>query len=157
MRGIRRVLPNGELAVGDGRFANVFTNETVDPSFGVTTGMIIDRRTLAGAILSSYTPGPNVPLVTSFSSKSELGLNVSQDGRYVTFMGYAAPRNALDVSNSNTAYFTDPSNPVPSTYCSAARKVTSAASRSPSSGSLPTRRARTTTSAASPSSITRCT
>lgn len=106
------VLPNGALAVGDGSFANVFKNETADPSFGVTTGIIIDRRTLGGSILSSYSPGANVPLVTSFSSKSELGLNVSQDGRYVTFMDYAAPVNALDVSNSNTPYFTDPSNPV---------------------------------------------
>ncbi len=106
------VLPNGALAVGDGSFVNVFKNETPDPSFGVTTGIVIDRRTLTGAILSSYSPGTNVPLVTSFSSKSELGLNVSQDGRLVTFMGYAAPLNALDVSNSNTAYFTDPSNPV---------------------------------------------
>jgi hypothetical protein len=33
-------------------------------------------------------------MVTSFSSKSELALNLSTDGRYVTFMGYkaAAPR-----------------------------------------------------------------
>lgn len=110
------VLPNGARAVGDGSFAKVFKNETPDPSFGVTTGILLDRRTLTGAILSSYAPGPNTSLVTSFASKSELGLNVSQDGRYVTFMGYAAPRNALDVSNSNTAYSTDPSNPVSSTF-----------------------------------------
>jgi hypothetical protein len=106
------VLPNGALAIGDGTFGNVFKNETPDPSFGVTTGIIIDRRTLDGSILSSYSPSAGVPLVTSFSSKSELGLAVSQDGRYVTFMGYAATTNKLDVSNSNTAFFTDPSNPV---------------------------------------------
>lgn len=106
------VLPNGALAVGDGNFANVFKNEAPDPAFGVTTPIIIDRRALDGSIISSFTPGANVPLVTSFSSKSELGLNVSQDGRYVTFMGYASRPNALDVSNSNTAFFTDPSNPV---------------------------------------------
>lgn len=106
------VLPNGALAVGDGSFANVFKNETSDPSFGVTTGIIIDRRALNGTIQSSYSPAAGIPLVTSFSSKSELGLNFSQDGRYVTFMGYSTTTNKLDVSNSNTAYYTDPTNPV---------------------------------------------
>ncbi len=106
------LLPNGAPAVGDGQFANVFKNETADPSFGVTTGIIIDRRTLTGSILSSYSPGATASLVTSFSSKSELGLNVSQDGRFVTFMGYAAPLSALDVSNANTPSLIDPSNPV---------------------------------------------
>jgi hypothetical protein len=106
------VLPNGALASGDGTFANVFKNETPDPSFGVTTGIIIDRRGLDGSIVSSFSADGGVPLVTSFSSKSELGLNVSQDGKFVTFMGYASVTNALDVSNSNTAFFTDPSNPV---------------------------------------------
>jgi hypothetical protein len=106
------VLPNGALAVGDGTFANVFKNETPDPSFGVTTGILIDRRTLSGSIVATFAPGPGASLVTSFSSKSELGLNVSQDGKDVTFMGYASATNALDVSNSNTAFFTDPSNPV---------------------------------------------
>lgn len=106
------VLPNGALAVGDGSFANVFKNETADPSFGVTTGIIIDRRALDGTVLSSYKPAADVPLVTSFSSKSELGLNVSQDGRYVTLVGYSTTANQLDVSNSNTPFFTDPSNPV---------------------------------------------
>ena len=33
-------------------------------------------------------------MVTSFSSKSELALNLSTDGRYVTFMGYVAPVGA---------------------------------------------------------------
>jgi hypothetical protein len=106
------VLPNGALAVGDGNFANVFTNEGPDPSFGVTTGIFLDRLTLAGSLVATFAPAAGVPLVTSFSSKSELGLSVSQDGNFVTFMGYASSVNQLDVSNSNTAYFTDPSNPV---------------------------------------------
>ena len=112
------VLPNGAVAVGDGSFANVFKNETVDPSFGVTTGIIIDRRSLTGTILSSYAP-PSGSLVTSFASKSELGLNVSQDRRSVSFMGYVAPVNGLDVSNANTVFYVDPSNPVSSTYARA--------------------------------------
>ena len=39
---------------------------------------------------------------TSFSSKSELALNLSPNGRTLTFMGYDAPVGLLDVSNSNT-------------------------------------------------------
>ena len=52
-------------------------------------------------------------MVTSFPSKSEIGLNLSTDGRVVTFMGYLAPIDALDVSNSNTPAVVDPTNPVP--------------------------------------------
>lgn len=51
-------------------------------------------------------------LVTSFSSKSELGLHLSSDSRYLTFMGYVAPVNAIDASNSNTPAVVDPTNPV---------------------------------------------
>jgi hypothetical protein len=39
-------------------------------------------------------------------------LNLSTDGRFLTFMGYLAPINALDVSNSNTPAVVDPTNPV---------------------------------------------
>ena len=52
-------------------------------------------------------------LVTSFSSKSEIGLHLSHDGKYLTFMGYVAPINVLDVSNSNTPGVVDPTNPDP--------------------------------------------
>src|SRR5262249_44516910 len=51
-------------------------------------------------------------MVTSFSSKSELALNVSTDGSIITFMGYLAPVNALEVSNANTPLVIDPTNPV---------------------------------------------
>ena len=51
-------------------------------------------------------------MVTSFSSKSEVALNLSTDGRYITFMGYWSPIDAIDVSNSNTAGVVDPTNPV---------------------------------------------
>jgi len=36
--------------------------------------------------------------VTSFSSKSELALNLSLGGTHLTFMGYIGPANALDVA-----------------------------------------------------------
>src|SRR6202035_3191441 len=48
----------------------------------------------------------------SFPSKSELALNLSTDGKVLTFMGYVAPVGKLDVSNSNTALAIDPTNPV---------------------------------------------
>jgi hypothetical protein len=51
-------------------------------------------------------------MVTSFSSKSELALNLSTDHSYLTFMGYLAPISALDVSNANTPGAVDPTNPV---------------------------------------------
>src|SRR5271156_3011262 len=55
-------------------------------------------------------------MVTSFPSKSEIALNLSTDGRVVTFMGYQAPLNAIDVSNSNTPAVVDPTNPVPGSF-----------------------------------------
>ncbi len=55
-------------------------------------------------------------LVTSFSSKSELALNLSTDGKYLTFMGYVTAIDNLDVSNSNTPAVVDPTNPVGTNY-----------------------------------------
>jgi hypothetical protein len=62
-------------------------------------------------------------MVTSFSSKSEIALNLSTDRRFVTFMGYLAPVDTIDVSNSNTPFVVDPTNPVPSQYYRAVAKV----------------------------------
>jgi hypothetical protein len=62
-------------------------------------------------------------LVTSFPSKSELALNLSTDGQYLSFMGYLAPVNAIDVSNSNTPAVFDASNPVPLNYYRAVAQV----------------------------------
>ena len=58
---------------------------------------------------------PNI-LTTSFSSKSELALNLSTDGTALTFMGYVAPPNTVDVSNSNTPGVYDPTNPAGGSY-----------------------------------------
>ncbi len=55
---------------------------------------------------------PTTQLVTSFPSKSELALNLSTDQRFITFMGYLANVNALDISNSNTPNHVDATNPV---------------------------------------------
>jgi hypothetical protein len=73
--------------------------------------------------LDSWISGSSDQLVTSFSSKSEMSLNLSTDGRYITFMGYVAPVNTIDVSNSNTPAAPDPTNPVPSSYYRAIARV----------------------------------
>ena len=103
----------GATAVGDAAFGNIFKNEVPDPSFGIATPISIDQVTRGGSVVGTQAvPG----IVTSFPSKSELGLSLSADGHSVTFMGYNAPVNTLDVSNSNTPGHVDASNPVPSTY-----------------------------------------
>jgi PEP-CTERM motif len=106
-------LPGGGKAVADGSFPNVFKNESVDAAFGVTAPIYLDQMTTAGARVGSIAIDAT-RLSTSFASKSELGLNISQDGKSVTFMGYVSPVNQLDVSNSNTPGVIDPTNAVKS-------------------------------------------
>ena len=89
------------LAVANGAYPNVFNNASVDGSFGVTAPIFLDQITTAGVKVNTLAINPN-RLVTSFASKSEIALNLSTDGHSLSFMGYAAPVNALDVSNSNT-------------------------------------------------------
>ncbi|HEX4704464.1 MAG TPA: hypothetical protein VH352_20220, partial [Pseudonocardiaceae bacterium] len=104
------------VASSDGSYPGVWNNDQVDGSFGVTSPVYLDEITPSGRFLGSVAvpSGPRHDhLVTSFSSKSELALNLSTDGRYITFMGYVAPVSALDVSNSNTPGVIDPTNPVP--------------------------------------------
>jgi hypothetical protein len=115
---------NCVTAVADGGYPEVFNNESVDPSFGVSSPIRLDSLRPDGRTLTTIT----VPdrgngagyagdhLVTSFPSKSELALNPSTDGRSVAFVGYVAPVNAPDVSNSNTPGVTDPTNPVGTAY-----------------------------------------
>ena len=47
-------------------------------------------------------PPTNDQLVTSFPSKSEIAPNLSTNHCFITFLGYVAPIDAIDVSNSNT-------------------------------------------------------
>jgi hypothetical protein len=116
------VLPTGAVAVADGSFAHVWDNVSVDANFGVTSPIYLDQLTPAGTLVNSIavpdgTPGASSRghdlLMGSFSSKSELGLNLSSGGSAVTFMGYVAPANTLDVSNGNTPGVIDPTNPDP--------------------------------------------
>jgi hypothetical protein len=106
---------------------NVWNNANSDGSFGVTSPIFLDDLTTDGWLLGTL-PIPTGQVVTSFSSKSELALNRSVDGRSITFMAYrggpgcggfpvspTAP-NLLDVSASNTPGVCDPTNPVITTY-----------------------------------------
>ncbi len=115
----------------DGTFPYIFNNAPIDGSFGITSRIFLDQITPWGWPVSTIEVPNSLErrigstsdqLVTSFSSKSELALNLSTDGRYVTFMGYVAPPNALDVSNGNTPGVVDPTNPDPvATYRAVAR------------------------------------
>ena len=109
------------VAVADGTYPTVFNNDTPDGSFGITSPIFLDNLRTNGELIDTL-PVPDDMIVTSFSSKSELALNRSLDGRSITFVGYVggpgfvtAP-NQLDVSNSNTPGVVDPTNPVVSQY-----------------------------------------
>jgi hypothetical protein len=100
---------------------SVWNNNIADGSFGVTSPIFLDNITTRGELIDTLAV-PSDLLVTSFSSKSELALNRSTDGRSITFVSYhggpgflTAP-NQLDVSNSNTPGVVDPTNPVVSNY-----------------------------------------
>src|SRR5215469_2820844 len=125
------VLPPGctsncAVATNDGTYPGVFNNDLVDGSFGVTSPVFLEQLTTSGRPVNAlWVPVPGSGhghgfgqdgMVTSFSSKSELALNLSTSGRDVTFMGYVARPDQLDVSNSNTPGVIDPTNPVPSTF-----------------------------------------
>jgi hypothetical protein len=115
---------NGEFP-NDQDTHNVWNNAVTDGSFGITSPIFLDNITEDGWVLGTL-PIPSDKIVTSFSSKSELALNLSADGKSLTFMGYhggvgcggtdvspTAP-NLIDVSASNTPAICDPTNPVTS-------------------------------------------
>lgn len=112
-------LPNSATAttaaVADNNYVTVWNNASVDGSFGVTSPIhLTDVEPHSGHELRSVWV-PTHQVVTSFSSKSELGLHISRDreGRHLVFVGYASPGvGALDVSNSDAVADQDPTNPV---------------------------------------------
>ncbi len=101
---------------------NVFNNNTVDGSFGVTSPIFLDQITPTGTVVNTLAIPPNM-VTTSFSSKSELAINVSDDGTALTFMAYVAPMNSIDVSNANTPGVYDPTNPCGGSYYRAVVQV----------------------------------
>ncbi len=125
---------------------NVWDNDNTDGNFGVSSPIVLWDLSSNGALLGAL-PVPSNEMVTSFSSKSELALNRSVDGRSLTFMGYrggpgcpaltlnpttniltqgtnmgpispTAP-NLLDVSASSTPGLCDPTNPAVASYAGA--------------------------------------
>jgi hypothetical protein len=118
---VGQTLPGGGTAVANGTYPNVFENATVDGSFGVTSPLIVRQDFLSPDNRSAFLVNilnvtDQTGIVTSFSSKSELALNLSLTRSALTFMGYKAPINTLDVSNSNTPNHVDPTNPVAASY-----------------------------------------
>jgi hypothetical protein len=116
------------VAIAGGQFNSVFLNAGPDASFGVTSQIFLQDYTTSSTV--SIDPGA---LVGSFSSKSELALNVSSDGGSITFMGYTPTVSysstgtggvaavtpggtnnlgLLDISNSNTPGLIDSTNGV---------------------------------------------
>ncbi len=119
-------------ATNDGTYPYVFNNALVDGSFGITSRLFLDQLQPNGHLLSTlevpnslqpgHKPGTD-QLVTSFSSKSEGALNLSTDRKYITFIDYDSPADAIDVSNSSTPGAPDPTNPVGPAYYRAAARV----------------------------------
>jgi hypothetical protein len=115
-------------AVADGTYPTVFNNDSPDGSFGVTSPIFLDQMTPNGTFINSLAID-STQIVTSFSSKSELALNLSDDRKSITFVGYrggsgfVTSPNLLDVSNSNTPGVVDLSNPVISQYYRAVAEV----------------------------------
>jgi MYXO-CTERM domain-containing protein len=97
------------LATSNGQYSQVFSNANTDPAFGVTSPITLEELTPSGQLVATF---PIAGAVTSFSSKSEMGIHLTSDQTGITFTGYNAPVNSIDVSNSNTPTVTDPTNPV---------------------------------------------
>ena len=114
----------------DGTYPYVWNDVLYDGSFGITARIYLDQITPNGGLINSLeVPNSQLPaamageLVTSFSSKSELSLHLSLDRKYLTFMGYVAPVNTVDVSNANTPGAVDPTNPVGQSFYRAVATV----------------------------------
>ncbi|MGH9092547.1 MAG: hypothetical protein ACRDZR_14410 [Acidimicrobiales bacterium] len=112
-------------AVANGTYPYVFNNSVVDASFGITSPIVLDELSPEGHEIGTVeVPNSSEPgvaanadqMVTSFSSKSELALNLSPNGQYVTFMGYKAGVGTVDVSNANTPGDVDPTSADPGAY-----------------------------------------
>ncbi len=124
---------------------NVWNNAATDGSFGVSSPIYLDDLTTDGHMIATL-PIPSNEIVTSFSSKSELALSRSVDGKSLAFMGYrggpgcptltlsgsgktltltqgtnvgpVSPTqpNLIDVSASSTPGLCDPTNTAVSSY-----------------------------------------
>jgi hypothetical protein len=99
-----------------GNYVTVWDNASVDGSFGVTSPVTLTViNPNSGHVFNTVAVPPD-QVVTSFSSKSEMGLHMSRDaqgGAHLVFVAYASPGvGALDVSNSDAVAGQDSTNPV---------------------------------------------
>ena len=100
--GLLLTLPGGGTAIANGTYPNVFENATVDGSFGVTSPLILREYVLPGnnrsaVLVKTLNVTDRTGIVTSFSSKSELALNLSTTRSALTFMGIQGCQYAFDV------------------------------------------------------------
>jgi hypothetical protein len=114
----------------DATFPTVFENAAADGHFGITSPIFLDNLTMDGRLLDTLAI-PADRIVTSFSSKSELAVNRSIDGRSITFMGYRGgpgfqtAANVFDVSNANAPGVVDPTNAAVGQYYRSVAEVDS--------------------------------
>jgi hypothetical protein len=116
---IGSTLPNSATAttkaISGNNYVTVWSNESVDASFGVTSPIqVSDLDPSSGSVLHTVQV-PADSVVTSFSSKSELGLHLATGtgGPHLVFVGYAgAGVGSIDASNSDAVPGQDPTNPV---------------------------------------------
>jgi hypothetical protein len=114
-------------AVAGNDYVNVWNNESVDASFGVTSAIQLTDIDLSNYKVFRSMQVPTDQVVTSFPSKSELGLHVRNNWPLVSvvFMGYGPAERTqghgtapavgvgkLDVSNSDAVQGQDATNPV---------------------------------------------
>jgi hypothetical protein len=97
-------------ATDNGAYPNVWNNNKADGSFGITSPIFLDQLKTDGTLVNTLAIPSNL-VTTSFSSKSEVAVNLSPDGTALTLMAYVAAPTSVDVSNSNTPTVYDPTNP----------------------------------------------
>jgi hypothetical protein len=99
-------------AIAGNNYVTTWNNASVDGSYGVTSSIqLMDISGTSGSVFHTVRV-PASQVVTSFSSKSEIGLHITSD-RHIVFVAYGgAGVGALDVSNSDAVMGQDPTNPV---------------------------------------------
>ncbi len=103
-------------AVATNNYVTTWNNASVDGSYGVTSPITLTDINVGNGNVLHTISVPSDQVVTSFPSKSELGLHFIEDnlgGFHLVFVAYGqAGIGALDVSNSDAVAGQDPTNPV---------------------------------------------
>ena len=105
-------------AIAGNNYVDVWNNASVDGSFGVTSPIKLTVINPNSGHVFNTVAVPTDQVVTSFSSKSELGLHITRtapgaNGAQLVFVAYrSAGVGALDVSNSDAVPGQDATNPV---------------------------------------------